>query len=263
MKNNRRTFMQGLCVLTAGALLPISCSTLKPASRLQNNNASVIKPKLLIFDVNETLMDLSGMKDRMNKAFAHEFAFSQWFSLMLQYSLVDNVTGQYHPFGEMGKAAFQMTEQMLKKNVSDAERDEVLQMIRSLPPHPEVEKGLSMLQGAGYRMVTLTNSTEEVVKQQMESARLTKYFEAMLSIDTMREYKPALETYREATKKLGARPEEAMLIAAHGWDITGALHAGLQAAFISREGQVQYPLAPNPNYMGNSLTSIAEQLVKL
>lgn len=187
---------------------------------MQNSSASnkpeLNKPRLLIFDVNETLLDLSGMKARMNEAFDHAFAFTQWFSLLLQYSLVDNVTGQYHNFGEIGKAAFQMTEQMLGKNVPENERDEILQMIRRLPPHPEVEKGLSMLKEAGYRMVTLTNSTEEVVKQQMESAGLTKYFETLLSIDPMRKYKPALETYREATTKLGVRPGEAMLVAAHG-----------------------------------------------
>ncbi len=54
-----------------------------------------------------------------------------------------------------------------------------------------------------------------------------------------------------------------MLIAAHGWDVTGALHAGLQAAFLSREGKAQYPLAPNPRFTADSLTGIAEQLVKL
>lgn len=255
--------MQQLAFLTAGSLLPFSCTTSSPQTSPMGNTSAAEKPKLLILDVNETLLDLSSMKARMNAAFGHDFAFAQWFSLMLQYSLVDNVTGQYHNFGEIGKAAFQMTKQMLRKDVSDNERDEILQMIRQLPPHPDVVKGLSMLQEAGYRMITLTNSTEEVVQQQMKSAGLTQYFEALLSIDPMRKYKPALETYRQATEKLGVRPEEAMLIAAHGWDVTGALHAGLQAAFISREGKAQYPLAPNPQYTGDSLVQIAEKLVKL
>lgn len=255
--------MQGLICLTAGSLMPFSFTNIKPSSDPMQNSPSYDKPKLLIFDVNETLLDLSGMKARMIKAFDHEFAFNQWFSLMLQYSLVDNVTGEYHNFGEIGKAAFQMTEQMLEKKVPEDEKNEILQMIRHLPPHPEVEKALLMLKEAGYRMVTLTNSTEEVVKQQMESSGLSKYFEMLLSIDPMRKYKPAPETYRKASEKLRVRPEEAMLIAAHGWDITGALHAGLQAAFISRKGKAHYPLAPNPQYRGDSLTSIAEKLVKL
>jgi 2-haloacid dehalogenase len=263
MEHNRRTFIHQLSLLSVGSLLPFSCTTSENDTDSMENTSAAVKPKLLILDVNETLLDLSSMKARMNQAFDHEFAFTQWFSLMLQYSLVDNVTGQYHNFGEIGKAAFEMTKQMLGKEVAENERDEILGMIRQLPPHPDVKKGLSMLREAGYRMVTLTNSTEEVVKQQMESAGLTPYFEALLSIDPMRQYKPALETYRQATEKLGVRPEEAMLIAAHGWDVTGALHAGLQAAFISREGKAQYPLAPNPRYTGDTLTSIAEKLVNL
>lgn len=227
------------------------------------NIKSPRRPQLLIFDVNETLLDLSGMKARMNQAFNHDVAFQQWFSFLLQYALVDNATGQYHDFGTIGRAAFQMTEQKLDKKIPDAESDEILKMMRHLPPHPDVAEGLSILKEGGYRMVTLTNSTGEVVKQQMASAGLTTYFDALLSIDTTRKYKPALETYSEATKKMGVRPEDAMLIAAHGWDITGALHAGLQAAFISREGQVQYPLAPNPQLTGENLIRIAEQLVKL
>ena len=66
----------------------------------------------------------------MNKAFGHDVAFTQWFPLMHQYSLVDNVTGQHHPFIEIGKAAFQMTEQILGKEVSGNECDEVLGKIR-------------------------------------------------------------------------------------------------------------------------------------
>jgi 2-haloacid dehalogenase len=117
-------------------------------------------------------------------------AFDKWFSLMLQYSLVENATGQYHNFGEIGKAAFQMTEQILEKTVSDKDAQEALQMIRESPPHADIIEGLGMLKKAGYRMITLTNSTGEVVKEQMKNAGLAKYFEALMSIEEIRKYKP-------------------------------------------------------------------------
>jgi len=159
------------------------------------------KPKLLIFDVNETLLDLSLMKARMNEIFNHEFAFDKWFSLLLQYSLVDNQTLQYHNFGDIGKAAFQMTEQVLERKVSDKDAQEALQMIRRLPPHPDIIEGLEMLKKGGYKMVTLTNSTGEVVKEQMKNAGLTENFEALMSIDEIRKYKPAPETYKTVVNK--------------------------------------------------------------
>jgi len=255
----RRKFISSLITLTAGTSISLIPTSFSNAMSISQNPD---RPKLLIFDVNETLLDLSPMKNKMNEVFGHEYAFKQWFSLMLQYSLVDNVTGQYHNFGEIGKAAFQMTEEILGKEVSASDMEKTLKMIRSLPAHPDVAPALQKLKDAGYRMVTLTNSTEKVVKEQMESAGLTQYFERLMSIDPMKKYKPALETYRQATNMLGVLPEEAMLIAAHGWDVTGALHAGLKAAFVDRPGQVQYPLAPEVGITSQTLAGIAERLIQ-
>ncbi|MFD2515821.1 haloacid dehalogenase type II [Pontibacter locisalis] len=221
------------------------------------------KPKLLIFDVNETLLDLSSMKESINKALDHEFAFSQWFAFMLQYSLVDTVTSNYHDFGTIGKAAMQMTQEKLSRSIPDSKVQELLSMIKSLPPHPDVKPGLEKLKDAGYRMITLTNSTHEVVTQQMKSAGLTGYFDELMSIESTRKYKPHPDTYQYALQKAGVKPGEAMLIAAHGWDITGALQAGLQAAFINREGQVLYPLATRPQFNEKMLTPITEKLTAL
>ncbi|MHA6248378.1 haloacid dehalogenase type II [Pontibacter sp. CAU 1760] len=227
------------------------------------DNNTLIKPKLLIFDVNETLLDLSGLKKAINEAFDHEFAFQQWFALMLQYSLVDTVTGNYHDFGTIGKATMQMTQDKLGRQVPDAQVAELLGMIKSLPPHPDVVEGLQKLQDAGYRMITLTNSAPQAVQQQMESAGLTKFFEHILSIDSTQKYKPHPDTYQFALSKTNVKPEEAMLIAAHGWDIAGATLAGLQAAFIARKGQALYPLAPAPQLTGDTLKPIAEKLSAL
>jgi 2-haloacid dehalogenase len=219
-------------------------------------------PALLIFDVNETLLNLSGMKGRMNQIFDYECAFGQWFAQMLQYALVGNVTGQYHDFGTIGKAAFQMTEEKLSKKVSADVREEVLKMIRSLPPHPDVSPGLQRLREAGYRLVALTNSTEEVVQQQVEAAGLSGYFEGLFSVDSVKKYKPAPEPYRHVTTRVGVRPEEAMLVAAHGWDVAGALQAGLQAAFVARPGQALYPLAPRPQLIATDLMGLADELTR-
>ncbi len=218
--------------------------------------------KLLIFDVNETLLDLSLMKDRMNEAFRHSFAFEKWFSLLLQYAWVETVTHQYHNFGEIGKAALQMTEQALETQIPENEKVDILGMIRQLPPHPDVKPGLEMLQSAGFPMVTLTHSAPEVLQQQMEFAKLTPYFEALFSIDDIQKYKPAPETYQFCLKKYQIQPQEALMIAAHGWDVAGALRAGLQAAFLARKGKALYPLAPTPQITEANLIKVAERLTQ-
>ncbi|GGW79853.1 hypothetical protein GCM10007391_10840 [Alteromonas halophila] len=59
---------------------------------------------------------------------------------------------------------------------------------------------------------------------------------------------------------MGVEPQEALLVAAHGWDIAGAKQAGWQAAFISRPGKVLYPLALKPDYNISDLPALAKQL---
>lgn len=266
MKMTRRTSLRNVAAVgLGGALLPFTLAGSPLAStidKLVHPNA-MQKPKLLIFDVNETLLDLSGIKESVNKALDHEFAFNQWFALLLQYSLVDTVTTTYHDFGTIGKAAMQMTQEKLGRSIPESKVEELIGMIKNLSPHPDVKPALDKLKKAGYRMITLTNSPPEVVTQQMQAAGLTEYFELLLSIESTRRYKPHPDTYAFALQKTGVNPGEAMLIAAHGWDIAGALRAGLQTGFIGREGQVLYPLAPKPQMIGKTLAPIAENLVAL
>ena len=118
--------------------------------------------------------------------------------------------------------------------------------IRSLPPHPDVASALDKLKQAGFRMVTLTNSSQATVDAQIQNAQLMEMFEARLSIEDIQIFKPHRHAYKWAARRLRLPSEECMLIAAHGWDIAGALWAGRRAAFISRPGAQLYPLAPAP-----------------
>ena len=220
------------------------------------------RPQLLLFDVNETLLDLSKLHQAIDQEFGSEFAFKQWFSLLLQYSLVDTTTANYHDFGQIGDAALDMLAQALGQEARPAARKkELLRLITELPPHPDVVPGLTALQEAGFRLVTLTNSPPATLHKQMQYAGLTAYFEELRSINAARRYKPHPDTYLTTCRELGVAPAGAMLIAAHGWDTAGAQLAGLQAAFVARPGQQTYPLAPAPTLVGTTLEKIARQLI--
>ena len=78
---------------------------------------------------------------------------------------------------------------------------------------------------------------------------------------TIKKYKPAAETYKWAADQLSVNITDTILVAAHGWDITGALQAGMQAAFVEREGQSLYPLSPEPLFIAKDIVDIANKLV--
>ena len=219
-------------------------------------------PEVLIFDVNETLLDMSPLKTAVNAAFSSPAAFNQWFGLLLQHSLVATVTEQYFNFGTLADAALDMTANMLQtKPLSQAEKHDLTALLRKLPAHADVPAGLAELRAAGFRLVAFSNSPPSTLTTQLQFAGLTDYFEQVLSVDVVRRYKPHPATYRFATEQAGVAPAQAMLVAAHGWDIAGALHAGLQAGFLARPGQTLYPLAPSPTCQAPTLTALATYLL--
>lgn len=219
--------------------------------------------QVILFDVNETLLDMSKLKKALISAFNNKAAFHQWFGLLLQYSLVDTVTNTYHDFSTIGDAALDMTANMLQeKLLKSAEKLRILGLLKELPAHKDAPEGLKLLIDAGYSLVAFTNSPRAVLDQQLRYANIIHYFEQGLSVDDQRLYKPYLATYHTAARQAGAAdPAAAILIAAHGWDIAGALQAGLQAGFIARKGQTLYPLAAPPTYQGKTLVEVAKQII--
>jgi 2-haloacid dehalogenase len=222
------------------------------------------RPKLLFFDVNETLLDLSAMKTSVAQALdGRADLLPLWFTTMLQYSLVATVGDNYDDFGEIGAAAMIMVARNCGVTLSQEAARKAMLPIRSLPPHPDVRPALDQLKQAGLRMVTLTNSSQAGVDAQIKNAELMDIFEARLSIEDVQMFKPHRHAYKWAARKMGSHPEECMLVAAHGWDIAGALWAGWRAAFLSRPGAQLYPLAPAPEIAEPDLAEAAKRLIAL
>ena len=130
-----------------------------------------------------------------------------------------------------------------------------------LPAHPVLAGALQRLRDAGLRLASLTNSTEQVARAQLEHAGLIDRFELVLSADTVQRLKPAPEPYLMAAERLGVPVGEVRLIAAHAWDIAGATQAGCATAFVARPGKVLDPLVERPEIVGANLTEVAEAIL--
>lgn len=219
------------------------------------------KIETLIFDVNETLLDLEPLKVSINNALGSEQAASIWFAELLQYSLVESITGTYHDFSELAAAVLKMNAQKHQKDFSEEKIKDILKPITKLQAYPEVAEGLEKLKKAGFKLVAFSNGTPAVLNEQLEFAGLSKYFEKILSVDTLKKYKPHPETYHFVLKETSTKPQNAMMVAAHGWDITGAMRAGLKTAFIQRPGKFIFPLSQKPAVEASNIKSLAEKLI--
>jgi 2-haloacid dehalogenase len=215
--------------------------------------------RVCVFDVNETLLDLAALDPLFERVFGDASVRKLWFNQMLQSAFVATMTDAYVTFGESAAAALSMTEERQGAEVSEDDRQEILGGLRDLPPHPEVPDSLDRLREAGFRLATLTNSTQEVAEAQIENAGLADKFEQILSADTAKRLKPAPAPYRMAARALEI-PERGMrLVAAHAWDVAGALRAGCAAAFVAR--QPFDPLVEPPDVVGADLAEVADGII--
>ncbi|MFL1896385.1 haloacid dehalogenase type II [Aquimarina sp. 2-A2] len=217
-------------------------------------------PKILIFDVNETLLDLSKLKTQVNKALGSDTAFDLWFSTLLHYSLVENATGIYKDFGAVGKNTLRMVSKNLHNLLDDASIDTILSNITNLSPHPEVKASLQILKDSGFILIALTNGGQKTVEAQLEYAELTAFFDKIISVEQLKKFKPYPNTYQYVLDLYSCTPEEALLIAAHGWDIYGAQMAGLQTGFIARPGKNIYDISTAPEYVEEDLAALTKRL---
>jgi 2-haloacid dehalogenase len=220
------------------------------------------KPKVLVFDVNQTMLDLNALRPQFARVFGDGKALDEWFSLLLHYSLVVTVTDAYADFGTVGRAVLEMFASTKGVKLSSDDATRILQGVLTMPAHPDVPESLKRLRAAGFRMVTLTNSSSSAVKAQLQNSGLTQYFDESISVDSVRRFKPDLEVYRSAASHLGAQPKELLLIAAHPWDVFGAMKAGWQAAFVARNGITPFPLGPKPTLNGPDIKAIADTILK-
>jgi 2-haloacid dehalogenase len=219
--------------------------------------------KICVFDVNETLLDLAALDPEFERVFGDKAVRKEWFGQFMVSMLVATVTDAYRPFGEIGSAAFDMIAEKRGIKVSAEDKQAILSKIASLPPHPEVAESLARLKEAGYTLATLTNSVPEVAEKQVQNAELAQYFDKILSADKIKRLKPAKEAYEMAAQEFEVEVQDVRLVAAHAWDIAGALRAGCKAAFVARPGVVLDPLADRPDVAGKDLKEVVDQILAI
>lgn len=218
--------------------------------------------KVLVFDVNETLLDLSSLRDPFTRAFGGAAPLGEWFARLLHGSLVATVTDSFEDFSYIGRRALDAVAARQGVELEAAERDAILATMLELPAHPEVPDALSRLRSAGFALATLTNSSAETANAQLEHARILEFFDHALSVESVRRYKPAPEPYHMAAERLGVAPSEMRMVAAHDWDVWGAMRAGCAAAYVRRI-DVPFVLGRAPELIGSDLSAVADAIIEV
>jgi 2-haloacid dehalogenase len=223
-----------------------------------------VPPSVLVFDVNETLIDIDAMAPLFEQVFGDARAMREWFGQLVMYSMTTALSGCYVDFFTLGQGMLRMLGEIHGTPISDGDLDRVKQAMLTMPAHPDVADGLTMLRDNGFRLVTLTNSPPNPSgASPLESAGLGGYFERQFSVDACRTYKPARDVYDHVCRELQVSPADCMMVAAHVWDTIGAQSAGFGAALITRPGNAPLQLdgLPQPTLVAADLRQLAQQLI--
>jgi 2-haloacid dehalogenase len=215
----------------------------------------------IVFDVNETLLDLETLQPTFERIFGDKLAMRLWFANLILYSAALTVANSYVPFTDIGAAVMKMLADVRGVKVSEADRKDLIEKFSTMPPHPEVAQALRKLRTAGFRLFTLTDNLIEVQERQLSHGGIIDFFERRFSADGVHRHKPAPETYASVEKALNAKPSDFCLIASHTWDTLGAVAAGWQAALIKRPWNNVLGVGPQPQIVGNDLNDVADQLI--
>jgi 2-haloacid dehalogenase len=221
------------------------------------------KQPIIVFDVNETLLDLDTLGPTLDRIFGDPPALRLWFANMITYSEALTLAGVYVPFTDIGAAVLRMLAATRGITISDSDAAELTDRFATMPPHPEVPAALRRLRDHGFRLFTLTDNTLAISGRQLEHGGVIDLFERRFSVDeTVRRHKPAPEAYLSVATALGVDPADICLIACHVWDTIGAQSAGWQAGLILRPGNAPLDVGPQPDYIGKDLNEVADQLIR-
>lgn len=222
---------------------------------------NAVRRRILVFDVNETLLDIEVLHPFFARRFGEARVMRQWFAELILYSEALTLSGGYTDFGTLSVAVLRMVSAIHQVELTQDDIDEFTATMRALPPHREVPAALERLATAGFRMVTLTNSAGHAGKAALDRAGLSQYFEKSFSVDEIRQYKPARDVYTHVCRALNTEAQHLRLIAAHTWDTLGAMAAGYAGALVTRPGNAPLPIGSQPDIVGPDLDAVASRII--
>lgn len=215
----------------------------------------------VLFDINETVLDLGPLKPKFADALGDESLASTWFAMLLHSSTVCALTGVKTGFAELAGLTLDRLASLQGRVLALEDRQDILGSFGSLAPHADVQPALEKLRANGYRTVAFSNSSRDLVTRQIANAGLGPYFDVVLSVEETGSFKPDRKVYDFAANRLDRPVATLRLVAAHDWDTHGAMTAGMEAAYLERTKAPYNPLYRRPAIAATTMASLVDKII--
>ena len=222
-----------------------------------------VRPSIIVFDINETLLDLEALAPLFARLFGHAGVLREWFAQLILYSEAATLADRYVPLGSLGAGVLRMLGTVHGVAVAEADIAELRQRMLTMPAHSDVADGLRRLRAAGFRLVTLTNSAPSPQGSPIDRAGIADLFDRAFSVHDVKRFKPSPDCYRMVADAMGVAPGALCLVAAHVWDTLGAQAVGCAGAFVARPGNAVLPVEgiPQPDIVAADLTGVVDAII--
>lgn len=214
----------------------------------------------VVFDVNETLSDLTPLSARFTDLGVPDWVGPYWFASTLREGIALAAGGELRTFAEIGRETAAQLLHRYGAPDPDGGAQQVLEGFLSLPVHPDVHAGVAALRAAGLRLVTLSNGSASVAERLLGEHGLRDQFEAVLSVEDAGVWKPAPAAYEHALRVCRVEPSETVLVAVHPWDLHGAARVGMATAWLDRRGEPWPGHLTPPTFTVGALPELATRL---
>ena len=193
-------------------------------------------PEVLGFDIYGTLVDPLDMDEHLGEIVgegAGRFS-ALWREKQVEYTWRRGLMRRYADFGVCTRQALDFVALSFGVELSDNQREGLLEEYQNLRPFPDVLPGLERLRSEGHTLVAFSNGVEETARVLLERGGVLDDLEDVVSVDDLGTFKPDPEVYRYLARRLDRPVGETWLVSSNGWDVIGAKSAGLRAAWVRR-----------------------------
>jgi 2-haloacid dehalogenase len=222
--------------------------------------------KLIVFDAYGTLFDVYSIARQAEQLFpSHGMALANlWRDKQIEYtrliSLSDpsNPLGSAHfePFWDLTQKALAYSCERMKLTLTAQAREQLMMAYDHLSPFEENEEVLKTLKTLGRQTAILSNANVFMLERVIEHAKLTHYFDQVISIESVRQFKTHPRSYGLVHERFSLEAKEILFVSSNAWDALGATWFGWDTFWLNRQGLPDETLGPRPAYTGASLKDL-------
>lgn len=211
-----------------------------------------------LFDAYGTLFDVHSVVEAGRTITSDPVALSMlWRQKQLEYTWLRSLMGRYEDFWAVTESALRHAIRRLGLTASDADVARLMDAYLSLACFPDVREALDRLRG--HRLAILSNGAPKMLAAAVTSSGLGGYFDAVLSVDTAKIFKPSPRAYAIGPDTLGIPAGELLFISSNGWDVAGAKAFGYRVAWCNRMNAADEELGVGADLVIRSLAELPRE----